>query len=70
MKKLSEEQQNALKLLESAITALNDVWDDELGEILDDLGYLPERDLDEMSGELSFFLKRGEICDRGELLNH
>ncbi|MBD7970396.1 hypothetical protein [Paenibacillus gallinarum] len=70
MKRLSEEQQNALTLLNSAITALNIVNDNELGIILEDLGYLPERDLDEMSGELDFFLERGEICDRGELLNH
>ena len=70
MKRLSEEQQHALTLLNSAITALNIVNDNELGIILEDLGYLPERDLDEMSGELDFFLERGEICDRGELLNH
>lgn len=70
MKELSEEQQNALVLLKKAMNALSIVIDDEIGEILEDLGYLPERDLDEMSGELDFFLERGQICDREELLQH
>jgi metal-sulfur cluster biosynthetic enzyme len=70
MKKLSVEQQNALELLNKAINALSIVIDDEIDEILEDLGYLPERDLYEMGGELDFFLARGEICDREELLQH
>lgn len=69
MIQLNVQQKNALYMLRNAIDELQHVSDDELSQVLEDLGFLPERDLTEMSAELGYCVERGEIGTREELLN-
>ncbi|OMF76729.1 hypothetical protein [Paenibacillus glucanolyticus] len=70
MIQLNEQQKNALWMLQNAIEELDHVLmaNNELCQVLDDLGFLPERDLTEMSAELEFCVKRGQIGTREDLL--
>ncbi|KQY83748.1 hypothetical protein ASD24_29515 [Paenibacillus sp. Root52] len=68
MLQLDEQQKLALQLLCSAIETLDSVMDTNLAEILEDNGFLPERDLTEMSGDLQICIDRGEIGTRDEIL--
>ncbi|MGC6586184.1 hypothetical protein ACPV3A_14600 [Paenibacillus sp. Dod16] len=71
MIQLNAQEKSALWVLQTAIEVLNHVLmsNDELCQVLDDLGFLPERDLTEMSAELEFCVKRGQIGTREDLLN-
>lgn len=71
MIQLNAQQINALWMLCNAIEELDTslTLDQDLGVVLEDLGFLPERDLSEISGELRACIERGEVGTREELLD-
>lgn len=61
MRKLTFREAHALHLLLGAIIEIDAVGEESLLVLLEENGYLPQRDLHEMESELCFYLERGEI---------